>query len=235
LKVGITLPTFEPTAAAALGVAAAAEAAGMDGVFAFDHLWPGATRSRPALSMYPVLAAVAATTRCIRIGSLVARVGLLPDRLVCESFASLHEMSGHRLVAALGIGDAKSASENEAYGIAWPALENRRASLAAILGELTARGIECWVGATSPATLEVARAAGATVNLWDVDVNRLQAEAALGPATWAGSFPTEAGAAAEQLSALRAAGATWAIWGWPRSIDLVSEALCRAGLRDRKE
>jgi hypothetical protein len=24
---------------------------------------------------------------------------------------------------------------------------------------------------------------------------------------------------------LSAAGATWAIWGWPRSIDLVTEAL----------
>ena len=229
MKIGITLPTFEPTAAAALATASAAEGAGIDGVFVFDHLWRGAKRSRPALSMYPVLAAVAATTRHVRIGSLVARVGFLPDRLVVESFVSLHELTEHRLVAALGIGDARSVAENDAYGIAWPALEERRASLASILGELTARGIECWVGATTPATLEIARAAGATVNLWDVELDRVEAEAARGPSTWAGSFPTEAGAAADQLMGLSAAGATWAIWGWPRSIDLVTEALRLAG------
>ncbi len=235
MKVGITLPTFEPTAAAALAAARDAESAGIDGVFVFDHLWRGATRSRPALSMFPVLGAVAATTRHIRIGSLVARVGFLPDRLVVESFVSLHEVTGHRLVAALGIGDAKSVAENEAYGIGWPSLEDRRASLAAMLAELTACGIECWVGAIAPATLEIAHGMGATVNLWEVDLARLEAEAALGPATWAGSFPAEAGPAADQLMNLRAAGAAWAIWSWPRSVDLVTEALRLARLQDNGE
>jgi len=235
VKVGITLPTFEATATAALAAARVAETAGIDGVFAFDHLWPGADRSRPALSMYPVLAAVATTTRRIRVGSLVARVGLLPDQLVAESLVSLHELSGHRLVAGVGVGDAKSASENEAYGIAWPALEQRRTSLGVVVRELTAHGIECWVGATAPATLEIARAGGATVNLWDVDLDRFAAEAALGPATWAGPFPAEAGPAADQLTALQAAGATWAIWGWPRSIDLVTEALALAGLGEHRD
>jgi alkanesulfonate monooxygenase SsuD/methylene tetrahydromethanopterin reductase-like flavin-dependent oxidoreductase (luciferase family) len=233
VKVGVTLPTFEPTAAKALVAARAAEGAGIDGVFVFDHLWRGDKRSRPALSMYPMLGAVAATTTRVRVGSLVARVGFLPDRLVVESFVSLHELTGHRLVAAFGIGDAESASENEAYGIAWPALGDRRASLAAILGELTARGIECWVGATAPATLEIARAGRATINLWNVDLDRLKAEAARGPVTWAGSFPAEARSAADQLMDLRAAGATWAIWGWPRSIDLVTQAVRLAGLRRR--
>jgi len=158
---------------------------------------------------------------------------LLPDRLISESFASLNELSGHRLVAALGIGDAKSASENAAYGIAWPALSDRRASLAALLADLTGQGIECWVGASAASTLELARAAGATVNLWDVDLGRLQAESALGPVTWAGPFPAQAESAAGHLSDLRDAGATWAIWGWPRSIELVSQALSLAGLQDR--
>ena len=176
-----------------------AEDAGIDGVFSFDHLWPGAEKSRPALSMYPMLAAVAATTRQIRIGSLVARVGFLPDRLVVESFLSLQRLAGQRLVAALGIGDANSVSENEAYGVEWSRLEERRASLAAILGELTAQGIECWVGATAAATLEIARAAGVTVNLWDVDLVRVEAEVARGPANWAGPLPAELRLAATRL------------------------------------
>jgi len=184
--------------------------------------------------MYPVLGGVMATTRRVMIGSLVARLGYLPDRAVADSFLSLHQLARGRLVAALGIGDSISAAENAAYGIAWPSLEERRTSLVGLVGELTAAGIECWVGATAPATIEIARAGGATVNLWDVDLERFQAEAARGPTSWAGPFPKEAGPAADQLIALRDAGATWAIWGWPRSVDLVTDALRLAGLQSRK-
>ena len=230
MNVGITLPTFEPTASAALAAAREAEAIGLDGVFSFDHLWPIGQPSRPALSAYPVLGAVSAVTRDVRIGTLVARVGLLPDRLVYESLVSLQEMSGGRLIAALGIGDRLSVPENEAYGIDWPSLEDRRSSLVAMLAELSAQGIECWVGATAPATLELARAAGVTVNLWDVDLARLDDEARRGPATWAGPLPAEARAAADRLVALRDAGAAWVIWGWPRRLELVAEALRLAGM-----
>jgi alkanesulfonate monooxygenase SsuD/methylene tetrahydromethanopterin reductase-like flavin-dependent oxidoreductase (luciferase family) len=229
VKVGITLPTFEPGAARALAVAREAEEAGIDGVFAFDHLWPGDDKSRPALSMYPLLAAAAAATERVRIGSLVARLGLLPDAVVVESLVSLDELAGRRLVAAVGIGDSKSRTENEAFGIPFPSLEARRASLAAILDELAGEGIETWVGASSPATLEIARGAGATVNLWGAELDRLRAEVVLGPTTWAGPLPTSARAAAGRLAELRETGVTWAIWGWPRSIALVREALDMAG------
>ncbi|MGO9407055.1 MAG: LLM class flavin-dependent oxidoreductase [Acidimicrobiales bacterium] len=231
MKIGITLPTFEPTASGALAAAREAEGAGIDGVFAFDHLWPGSEKARPALSMYPVLGAVAAATRRIRIGSLVARLGLLPDRLVVESLVSLHELSGRRLVAALGIGDAKSLTENEAYGIEWPALADRRASLARVLDELAGEEIEAWVGASAPATLELARGAGATVNLWDVELDRLRAEVANGRTTWAGPLPADPRPAAGRLADLREAGASWVIWGWPRSLDLVTQALRAAGIQ----
>jgi len=231
MKVGITLPTFEPTAVAALATARAAERAGLDGVFAFDHLWPGDERSRPSLSLYPLLAAAGAVTGSIRLGSLVARLGLLPDSLVVESLVSLHEMSGRRLVAGVGIGDGKSADENRAYGIEWPELEDRRGSLALVLGELAAHGIETWVGASAPATQEIARAAGAAVNLWNVEPDLVRAEAGRGPTTWAGPLPSSPRPAAARLRDLRDAGAAWAIWGWPRSIDLVTQALRVAGMK----
>ncbi|MGA2529610.1 MAG: LLM class flavin-dependent oxidoreductase [Acidimicrobiales bacterium] len=231
MRVGITLPTFEPTAAAALARSREAELAGIDGVFAFDHLWPGADKDRPALSLFPVLGAVAATTRRLRIGSLVARLGLVPDELVIKSLTCLQELSGGRLVAALGIGDSKSLSENNAYGIPFPSPAARRASLAAMLAALGAAGVETWVGATSPATLEVARAASATVNLWDVGIERLRTEVDRGPTSWAGPLPGDPRAAADRLMELREAGATWAVWGWPRSVELVTQALHLAGIR----
>jgi hypothetical protein len=235
VKVGITLPTFEATSTAALATAREAQEAGIDGIFTFDHLWPMGQPARPALAAYPVLGAVAAVTRHIRVGPLVARVGLLADRLVADSLVSLQELAGGRLIAALGIGDSMSVAENKAYGIAWPSLEDRRRSLVAILEELTAHGIECWVGATARATLEIARDLRVTVNLWDVDLARLEQEAGRGPATWAGPLPAEAGAAADRLVALRDAGAAWAIWGWPRRIELVTQAMELAGIRGRGE
>ncbi len=181
--------------------------------------------------MYPLLAAAAAATERVRIGSLVARLGLLPDAVVVESLVSLDELAGGRLVAALGIGDSKSRTENEAFGIPFPSLEARRVSLAATLDELAGEGIETWVGASSPATLEIARAAGAAVNLWGAELDRLRAEVALGPTTWAGPLPTSARDAAGRLADLRETGVTWAIWGWPRSVTLVRDALDMAGAR----
>lgn len=230
MKLGITLPTFEETPGAALEVARAADGALIDGVFAFDHLWPIGQKSRPALSMFPMLGAVAARTSRIAIGSLVARIGLLPSELVAESLRTVHEVSGGRLIAALGIGDASSASENEAFAIPYEPVEERRALLLAVVGELTNRGVECWIGATAAPTIEVARAAQVTVNLWDVSPDRLKSEADVGPTTWAGPLPREAGPAAARLAELREAGATWAVWGWPRSIELVLEARRLAGI-----
>lgn len=231
MQVGITLPSFQPTGAALLETAREAERVGIDGVFAFDHLWPGRQKSRPALSLYPVLGAVMAATQHIRVGSLVARIGLVPDRVVISSFISLLEMGGHRLVAALGVGDSKSMAENKAFGIEWLPIEDRRRSLAVVLDALGGEAIECWVGANATATLDIARAAGVAVNLWDVELDRLRAEARLGATTWAGSLPTDAPSAARRLVELRDAGAEWVIWGWPRSTDLVVRALSLAGMR----
>ena len=53
------LPTFEVSIGPAVAAAEAAEAAGLDGIFAFDHLWPIGHPGLPSLSMFPVLAAAA--------------------------------------------------------------------------------------------------------------------------------------------------------------------------------
>jgi len=230
MRVGITLPTFTADAEAPVRRALEAEAAGIHGAFVFDHLWPIGQPERPALSAYPMLAAVAAVTSTIRVGLLVARIGLLPDSLVEASLVSIDELSSGRLVAGLGIGDAKSQAENDAYGIETRPVEDRRASLARLLASLGRAGIERWVGATAPATLEVARAAGVAINLWDVTAERVAAEAALGPVTWGGPLPADHAAAAEQLGELQAAGASWVICAWPGTIELVVSAARRSGV-----
>jgi hypothetical protein len=133
MRVGIVLPTFAATADAALSAAADAEARGIHGVFAYDHLWPMGHPGRPALSPSPVLAAVAMRTTRVAVGILVARVGLRPDDVLLDELASLQALSLGRLVAGIGTGDAKSAEENLAYGVGFPPARERRDRLAGVV------------------------------------------------------------------------------------------------------
>ena len=232
MRIGVTLPTLSADAEAALQAARVAEEAGLHGVFSFDHLWPLGHPERPSLSVYPILGAVASSTARIRVGTLVARVGLLPDEVVAASIASLHSILGDRLIAGLGTGDEASEPEHERNGLPYLGLAARVQSLGAILEHLTRRGIECWIGAGNAATNEVAREAGVTLNFWDVAAERIAREVAAGsaPVTWAGPLPKGVDAAAEVLVAMREAGATWVVWGCPSSVGLVTAAAAKAGI-----
>lgn len=222
----MTLPSFSPDAGGVLGTAMEAEAAGLHGIFCFDHQFPLGHPERPSLSIYPVLAAVAAVTDRITIGSLVARIGLLPDEVVAASIESLHAMVGDRLIAGLGTGDEESEPEHARYGIPYLGAAARIDSLEQVAGRLCGQGIECWVGAGRDVTNEVAKRCHATLNFWGARPERLRRAAAnLGVAvSWGGPLPDSAEEAAATLIALGEAGATWAVWGWPSSLDLVVQA-----------
>jgi hypothetical protein len=43
-------------------------------------------------------------------------------------------------------------------------------------------------------------------------------------------LPKQAGAGSELLRALADAGASWAVWGWPRSLETVAEVAEAAGI-----
>src|SRR5271169_153104 len=128
MRIGVTLPSFRADAGA-LDAARRAEAAGLDGVFVFDHLWPLGRPDRPALASFPLLGAVAAVTETVALGPLVARVGLVPDEVLVAELASLSHMAPGRLIAGIGTGDAMSAPENQAYGIAFADAGTRRLAL----------------------------------------------------------------------------------------------------------
>lgn len=230
LRIGVTLPTFRDDAATALQAARAAEAAGLDGVFSFDHLWPMGRPDRPALSCLPVLAAVAARTERIRLGPLVARVGLLPDQVLLASLLGLAEIAGSRLLVAIGTGDSKSLEEHERNGLVYLGAAARHESLSAICRSLGDAGIESWVGAGGKATNDAARGAGVTLNFWGATPAQLAAEAAKGPVSWAGPIPGDAEQAARTLSSMADAGASWVVWGWPQSLETVVEAARLAGV-----
>jgi alkanesulfonate monooxygenase SsuD/methylene tetrahydromethanopterin reductase-like flavin-dependent oxidoreductase (luciferase family) len=186
LRVGVTVPQFRHDAEAAVAVARRAEAAGLDGVFVFDHLWPIGQRMRPALHSRSLLGALAAETERVALGTLVARVGLVPDAVLVHSLVSLHRMTGDRLIAGLGTGDSLNREENEAYGVPFAPAADRISSVVDCCRRLRAAGVTTWVGGRSAAVREASKAADAW-NGWGIDAETFAAEAPTGPlVTWGG-------------------------------------------------
>lgn len=231
MRIGITLPTFSPDALGVIEAARSAEKLGLHGVFVFDHLWPMGDPSRPSMSVYPTVAAVLASTANISVGTLVSRIGLLPDEVVLASLLGLHHIASGRLIAGIGTGDRASADENDKLGLPYEGSAVRRAGLRRVAIQLQDAGVQTWVGGGAPDTNELARETGATLNLWAPTPETLRSEVELGGAvSWAGPVPKDRGTATETLSAVADAGASWAVWGWPDSLEGVVDVARAAGI-----
>jgi alkanesulfonate monooxygenase SsuD/methylene tetrahydromethanopterin reductase-like flavin-dependent oxidoreductase (luciferase family) len=220
VRVGLTLPQFQRDPEVVVAVARAADAAGVDGVFVYDHVFRigRAGERRPALEMSAVLGLVAAETTRVRIGTLVARATLRPTATLVSILDAAHRLSAGRLVAGLGSGDAESRPEHEAYGIPFSPLAARIACLEATALAARGRGYPVWLGGQHPRVLDVAGRVADGWNRWAADAAdfagelaqvRAAAAAADRPepvATWGGVVllaPTdaEADARAEALGA----------------------------------
>lgn len=224
MKIGVTLPQFAEEADSAIAAGRRAEELGLDGVFCFDHLWPIGQPGRPALSCGPLLGALAAATSTICIGSLVARIGLLPDDVLVYELSSLNEISDGRMIAGLGTGDHLSRPENQAFGIPFEVAEVRRSRLVAAAVAIVARGIPVWVGGGHPSTTELARTVGGAVNLWEAEAEQVAGLTAVGyQVTWGGPAGADADQVEARLGKLAEAGATWAVCAWPGSLDMIGE------------
>jgi alkanesulfonate monooxygenase SsuD/methylene tetrahydromethanopterin reductase-like flavin-dependent oxidoreductase (luciferase family) len=139
VKLGLVLPLFSGDPGKVLAAAAEAEALGFDGVFAFDHFFPpGGSPDRPSLEPFTTLAAVAATTERIAVGTLVARASLRPVGLLAKTATWLDAASGGRFVLGLGTGDPIDLPEHRAFGIPMLDRTERREHLAETLEALPA-------------------------------------------------------------------------------------------------
>lgn len=219
MKVGVLLPTFRDTPDDALRLAERAQENGLEGVFAFDHLWPIGDRERPALAPFPLLASVVGHCSAVMVGPLVARVGLVSTEKLVEQFATLDALAPGRVIAALGTGDELSKDEHVAYGLAYPSAEERRVLLAEAIEALSST-MEVWCGAGSTATNEVARHYGVTLNLWGVPPTIVRDAASEGAVNWAGPLGRDARVTLDELAS---AGATWAISSESSRIDELGE------------
>jgi alkanesulfonate monooxygenase SsuD/methylene tetrahydromethanopterin reductase-like flavin-dependent oxidoreductase (luciferase family) len=229
MRSGVVLPTFRDTPDEAFAAATKAVAAGVDGVFCYDHIWPLGQPQRPALAPFPLLGALATLLEPRPgsgggpfLGTLVARVGLVPNAVLEGQFVALERLAPGRVIAGLGTGDRLSEEENRAYGIPFPSAFERRAELVALGRALVRAGITVWVaGGPAGRTVE-AKVVGAALNVWDAEPS-LVAQRATGTdgveVTWAGPPPAAAASLSTTLRSLRRAGASWAVFGWPVDVE----------------
>ena len=109
--------------------ALAAEAAGFDTFWTYDHLSGTSLRGDGMLECFTLLGALAASTRTIGLGSMVANVFNRPSGVLMTAASSVQTISGGRLVLGLGAGAAPGsrwAREHEVLGIALLATQSER-------------------------------------------------------------------------------------------------------------
>lgn len=166
LRLGLTLPSFQEHPEVVVAVAREAEAAGLDGVFVFDHLFrlpPRGAPVRPALEATTVMAAVCAATTRVAVGVLVARASLRPPALLVSALDTLARIAPGRVVAGLGAGDALSDAEDRAFGAEVP---DRLGRLTETVALASGRAYPVWIGGLSPAVRRLAAARSGGWNAW---------------------------------------------------------------------
>jgi alkanesulfonate monooxygenase SsuD/methylene tetrahydromethanopterin reductase-like flavin-dependent oxidoreductase (luciferase family) len=119
-----------------LALAGAAEAAGLDGLFRSDH-YRSIVRGEPAgaLDAWAVLAALAARTTRLRLGTMVSPVTFRPASVLAKNVVSVDHISGGRV--ELGIGGGWYEAEHEAYGFPFLTAGKRMDELERQLAEIT--------------------------------------------------------------------------------------------------
>ena len=124
-----------------LELARAVEGAGLEGLFCSDHYL--ALRGDPAagsLDVWAVLAALAARTERIRLGTMVSPVTFRPASVLAKCAVTVDRISGGR--AELGIGAGWFEPEHTTYGFPFPSLRERLDALDAQLTEINRQWLE---------------------------------------------------------------------------------------------
>ncbi len=122
MRVGIVLPIAEEDAgvgvadyAAIRSVAVAAEAAGLDSVWVFDHLLYRFDGVETGIhECWTILAAIAEATSRVELGTIVMCTAFRNPALLAKMAATLDHVSGGRLI--LGVGSGWHEPEFEAFG-----------------------------------------------------------------------------------------------------------------------
>jgi alkanesulfonate monooxygenase SsuD/methylene tetrahydromethanopterin reductase-like flavin-dependent oxidoreductase (luciferase family) len=124
-----------------LALAEAAEAAGLEGLFRSDH-YQAIGKGSPAgsLDAWATLAALAARTQRLRLGTMVSPVTFRPASVLAKNVVTVDHISGGRV--ELGIGAGWFEREHVAYGFPFLTTRERLDELDRQLGEITRQWTE---------------------------------------------------------------------------------------------
>ncbi len=127
LHFGVTLPQIKRDWREAREAAIEFDRLGFDSAWACDHVYGVPDPRLPILEAWSLLAAVAAITQRIELGSLVTPPFLRNPAMLAKQVASIDQIAGGRVIMGLGAGWFQP--EFEAYGNPFPPLGERMRAL----------------------------------------------------------------------------------------------------------
>lgn len=128
LRLGVRLPQYASSWDGLRDAAIRAESLGFDHAWLNDHLWtPGRLHGDATIDAFTGLAAIAAVTRRIGLGTAVLSAAYRPAALAAKMASVLDHISAGRLIVGIGTGSDKG--EHDAYGYPFVAPKERTAGL----------------------------------------------------------------------------------------------------------
>ena len=127
VRFGATLPQIKRTWAEARATAEELDRLGFDSVWVCDHLYGVPMPNLPILEAWSELAAVAAVTERVELGTLVTPPFFRNPAVLAKQVATIDHIAGGRTIVGLGCG--WFATEFEAYGCPFPAIGERLRAL----------------------------------------------------------------------------------------------------------
>lgn len=127
LPIGVSIGSIGATPQWWVESAKRLEAAGYRGIWSWDHFVGKGDKRVPVTEQWTTLSVVAGATSSIGLGTFVTNVMNRHPAVVARMASTLQLASGGRLTLGIGIGGG--APEHRAYGIDFPAPEERAARL----------------------------------------------------------------------------------------------------------
>ncbi len=127
VRFGVTLPQIKRTWAEARAAALEFDRLGFHSVWACDHLYGVPMPNLPILEAWSELAAVAAITERVELGTLVTPPFFRNPAVFAKQVATIDHVANGRTI--VGLGGGWFAAEFEAYGCPFPSLRARLRAL----------------------------------------------------------------------------------------------------------
>src|SRR3989442_6189821 len=127
VRFGVTLPQIKRSWQEARAAAVEFDRLGFDSVWVCDHLYSVPMPTLPIFEAWSELAAVAAITERVELGTLVTPPFFRNPAVLAKQVATIDHISGGRTI--VGLGGGGFASEVEAYGCPFSSLGARLRAL----------------------------------------------------------------------------------------------------------